>query len=95
MSCSENQIAEFDGDRWRCIDTPSGGGGASQYEFVDGNINEYDDHTHGMMVLSTMGGNEPGKIIGTAPEADYLLLRSEDVFSENLIEEYMWVCEDM
>jgi hypothetical protein len=45
-----------------------------------------------MMVLSTMGGNEPGKIIGTAPEADYLLLRSEDVFSENLIEEYMWVC---
>ena len=62
------------------------------YDFVDGNTNVYDDHTHGMMVLSTMGGNAPGKIIGTAPEADYLLLRSEDVFSENLIEEYMWVC---
>jgi len=62
------------------------------YDFVDGNTNVYDDHDHGMMVLSTMGGNTPGKILGTSPEADYLLLRSEDVFSENLIEEYMWVC---
>ena len=62
------------------------------YDFVDGNINVYDDHTHGMMVLSTMGAKQSGKMIGTAPEANYLLLRSEDVFSENLIEEYMWVC---
>jgi serine protease AprX len=62
------------------------------YDFVDGNTNVYDDHTHGMMVLSTMGAKQSGKMIGTAPEADYLLLRSEDVFSENLIEEYMWVC---
>jgi len=62
------------------------------YDFVDGNTNVYDDHTHGMMVLSTMGAKQSGKMIGTAPEANYLLLRSEDVFSENLIEEYMWVC---
>ena len=62
------------------------------YDFVDKNTNVYDDHTHGMMVLSTMGAKQSGKMIGTAPEADYLLLRSEDVFSENLIEEYMWVC---
>ena len=62
------------------------------YDFVDGNTNVYDDHTHGMMVLSTMGAKQSGKMIGTAPDANYLLLRSEDVFSENLIEEYMWVC---
>ena len=62
------------------------------YDFVDGNNNVYDDHTHGMMVLSTMGAKQRGKMIGTAPDANYLLLRSEDVFSENLIEEYMWVC---
>ena len=62
------------------------------YDFVDRSANVYDDHTHGMMVLSTMGAKQSGKMIGTAPEADYLLLRSEDVFSENLIEEYMWVC---
>ena len=62
----------------------------STYDFVDGNSNVYDDHTHGMMVLSTMGGK--GEMTGTAPEANYILLRTEDVFSENLIEEYMWVC---
>ena len=62
------------------------------YDFVDRNANVYDDHTHGMMVLSTMGAKQSGKMIGTAPEADYLLFRTEDVFSENLIEEYMWVC---
>lgn len=61
----------------------------STYDFVDGNFNVYDDHTHGMMVLSTMGAK--GRIVGTAPDAQYLLLRSEDVFSENLIEEFMWV----
>ena len=62
------------------------------YDFVDRNTNVYDDHTHGIMVLSTMGAKQSGKMIGTAPEADYILLRTEDVFSENLIEEYMWVC---
>ena len=62
------------------------------YDFVDRNTNVYDDHTHGMMVLSAMGANKSGKMIGTSPEANYLLLRTEDVFSENLIEEYMWVC---
>ena len=62
------------------------------YDFVDGNTNVYDDHAHGMMVLSTMAAKKSTNMIGTAPEANYLLLRSEDVFSENLIEEYMWIC---
>lgn len=47
--------------------------------------------THGMMVLSTMGGYLPGQLIGTAPKASYLLLRSEDVNAEYLMEEYYWV----
>ncbi len=59
------------------------------YDFVDGDSNVYDDHTHGMMVLSTMAAKVG--LIGAAPEAQYILLRSEDVFSENLIEEFMWV----
>ncbi|MBU46664.1 MAG: hypothetical protein CMD28_04460 [Flavobacteriales bacterium] len=63
---------------------------SSTYDFIDGNLNVYDDHDHGMMVLSTMGAK--GIMTGSAPDADYILLRSEDVFSENLIEEYMWVC---
>ena len=46
---------------------------------------------HGTMVLSTMGGNLPGQLVGTAPKASYWLLRSEDVVSEYLMEEYYWV----
>ncbi len=48
-------------------------------------------HYHGAMVLSTMGGNWPGKMVGTAPHAHYWLLRSEDGGSEYLIEELNWV----
>ncbi len=44
-----------------------------------------------MSVLSCMGGNVSGKLIGTAPKASYWLLRSEDVSSEFLIEEDNWV----
>lgn len=56
----------------------------------DGNV--YTESTHGRMVLSCMAADDPGLMIGTAPDASYLLLRSEDVTSENLIEEYNWVC---
>ena len=47
--------------------------------------------THGTMVLSTMGANLPGQLIGTAPQASYWLLRSEDTNGEYLLEEYYWV----
>ncbi|MBW6491594.1 MAG: S8 family serine peptidase [Lentimicrobium sp.] len=46
---------------------------------------------HGTMVLSTMGANLPGQLIGTAPKANYWLLRSEDANAEYLLEEYYWV----
>jgi hypothetical protein len=60
-------------------------------DFVDGGSNVYDDHYHGTSVLSTMGAVLPGKIIGTAPEANYLLLRSENAASEFIIEEDNWI----
>ncbi len=59
-------------------------------DFVDGDLNVYGSSTHGSMVLSTMAGNIPGQLIGTAPKASYLLLRSEDGATEYLIEEYNW-----
>ena len=61
-------------------------------DFVQRNNNVFDEHTHGMMVLSTMGAENKGQIIGTSPEASFWLLRTEDVDSENLIEEYNWLC---
>lgn len=60
-------------------------------DFVDPQSRFYLTHYHGMSVLSCMGGNIPGQLIGTAPEASYWLLRSEDTGSEYLIEEDNWV----
>jgi len=50
----------------------------------------FDSHYHGTMVLSTMGANLPTEMVGTAPKADYWLLRSEDGTTEYLIEELNW-----
>ncbi len=60
-------------------------------DFVSPGNNVYREYEHGMEVLSCMGSNLPGQLIGTAPKASYWLLRSEDVNSEYLIEEYNWV----
>jgi subtilisin family serine protease len=61
------------------------------HDFVRGGEVQFDEHPHGSMVLSCMGGNYPGELIGTAPKASYWLLRSEDGASEYRIEEYNWV----
>lgn len=62
-------------------------------DFVQPGNNVYngDLSTHGTMVLSTMGGNMPGQIVGTAPHASYYLFRTEDAVDEYLMEEYYWV----
>lgn len=49
-----------------------------------------DADTHGQMVLGCMAGNLPGQYMGDAVDADYYLLRSEDVASEYMIEDDNW-----
>jgi serine protease AprX len=61
------------------------------YDFVQGNDSVYEDNSHGLSVLSTMAANVPGVFVGTAPEANYWLLRTEDASSEFIIEEDNWV----
>lgn len=60
-------------------------------DFVQPGGNVYTQYIHGMDVLSTIGGNLPGQLVGTAPKAKFYLLRSEDAATENIIEEYNWV----
>ena len=60
-------------------------------DFVNPVEDFFSTNYHGMSVLSCMGGNIPGQLIGTAPKADYWLIRSEDSESEYLIEEDNWV----
>lgn len=62
----------------------------STYDFVDNESDVYDDHYHGAAVLSCIASNIPDTLIGTAPHADYMLLRSEDAGSETIAEEFYW-----
>ena len=48
-------------------------------------------NSHGTKVLSCMAANVNGQMVGTAPAADYWLLRSEVAESESVIEEYYWL----
>lgn len=59
-------------------------------DFVNPHSDIYQEHYHGTMVLSTMGGYVDGNLIGTAPRAKYWLIRTEDAATEQIIEEYNW-----
>lgn len=60
-------------------------------DFASEENNAFSGSTHGTKVLSTMGANWPGQMIGTAPKADYWLIRTEFTDYENIIEEYNWL----
>ena len=60
-------------------------------DFVNPGNDVYTQSTHGMAVLSIMGGNLPGQLVGTAPHASYWLLRTEDAATEFRIEEDNWI----
>ncbi len=59
-------------------------------DFVTQNSGVFEDHPHGMNVLSILAGIIPGRLRGSAPGADYWLLRTEDVYSEYPVEEEYW-----
>jgi subtilisin family serine protease len=59
--------------------------------FVYENENLFDNaNQHGLNVLSCIGTNKPMQFVGTAPEAGFWLLASEDARSEFPIEEDYW-----
>ena len=51
----------------------------------------YNEDNHGTKVLSCLAAYQPGIMVGTAPEASYLLIKSEDNMRETPIEEDYWV----
>ncbi|MBL7913219.1 MAG: S8 family peptidase [Bacteroidia bacterium] len=67
------------------------GGVLGTRDFVSGGTNVYDDDSHGEMVLSCLAAIKPGVIMGSAPRANYWLLRTEDAPTEKLVEEYNWI----
>jgi hypothetical protein len=67
------------------------GGVLGTRDFVSGGTNVYDDDAHGAMVLSCMAAIKPNVIMGSAPRANYWLLRTEDAPTEKIVEEYNWI----
>jgi len=55
-------------------------------DFVNPASDVYQEYQHGMNVLSLMAANTPGTLIGTAPDASYYLIRTEDENSEYPVE---------
>jgi subtilisin family serine protease len=79
-----NTVAAFDSLRTR-------NGILGTRDFVAGGNSVYEDDAHGMNVLSCMAALVPNVMVGTAPRADYWLLRTEDAATETPSEEYNWI----
>lgn len=52
--------------------------------------NVYEGHPHGTIVTSTMAGQQETVLVGTAPNANYFFIRTEETEREELIEEDFW-----
>lgn len=61
------------------------------YDFFSRDANVYDDHSHGLQVLSVMAAKSEGSLVGGAFDARYALYRTENVFSETPYEEVAWL----
>jgi serine protease AprX len=72
------------------IDLRSRNGIKGTRDFISNTDLVYSYHYHGTAVLSVLAGKIPGIIEGTAPGADFWLLRTEDVSSEFPVEEDFW-----
>ncbi|MCP9235112.1 S8 family serine peptidase [Lewinella sp. JB7] len=57
------------------------------YDLVEQDSSALDGSTHGATVLSTMAAHHPFFFIGTAPEARYLLFKTENSRGEHRLEE--------
>ncbi|NDV66488.1 S8 family serine peptidase [Bacteroides sp. 224] len=60
------------------------------HDFVTPGGDVFAAGNHGLAVLSCIAMNQPYKMVGTAPEASYWLLRSEDSATEQPVEEDYW-----
>ncbi len=63
----------------------------ANYDVVEQDETALDGSTHGATVLSTMAANHPFFFIGTAPEAKYVLFKTENGKGEHRLEEINYV----
>jgi subtilisin family serine protease len=63
----------------------------AMWDFVDNDPDPSQGGSHGTSTLSTIGGFKEGKLIGPAFNSDYILARTEDIYSETPVEEDNWI----
>jgi serine protease AprX len=61
------------------------------WDFVERDAGLFEAAQHGTSVLSVMASNLPRYFVGTAPDATYFLLKTEDTGGEFPIEEINWI----
>jgi len=60
-------------------------------DFVEQDESVFETSIHGTQVLSVMAANIPGRLVGTAPDATYACIKTEDIRDEYRMEEYNWI----
>ncbi|MEA3447879.1 MAG: S8 family peptidase [Bacteroidota bacterium] len=60
-------------------------------DYVKSGDNVYGWHTHGVAVMGILAGEQESRFVGTAPRAEFILIRTEDAATEQRIEEYNWI----
>lgn len=61
------------------------------FDIVDNDINPYKGSVHGTNVFSILAAQKNNKLYPSAPDASYILIRTEDTYSEQKIEEFYLV----
>ena len=61
------------------------------YNFVRKKEDVYLSNAHGTMTMSCVGGKHFGRNLGMAPDAEFLLAKTEKGFSEKINEEEFWL----
>lgn len=62
-----------------------------EYDFVNSETSVNEDNIHGANCFSILASNKPGIIVGSAPDANYFLFKTEETATEKPIEEQYWV----
>jgi serine protease AprX len=82
-------------DRWTTHEVFNSMNVIATWDFVDGDSDVENGNvgagSHGTGTLSLIGGFHEGQMIGPAFGADFILTRTEDIYSETPIEEDNWI----
>jgi len=92
------KVAIFDTGFWLDHETFDGITVIAEHDFInDDGVTENQpgdpsgQHNHGTMCLSLLAGQSPGKMMGGAFDADYILAKTEDTADEQPVEEDWWI----